>query len=467
MEITKSLVLCCLLFININYAFTADAAFAMAHDVSTNVGKIDANENQSSIDTNESITQGDIDYYQSDNITNEIPYFDNRFSIDAKLDEITMIFFRERGSTPIVLVQPDGKKIRVNDYDKEIVQWHDDSTFDMIKIIKPMPGPWQAIGDILPKSKILVVSEVTIKVDPLPEVVLYGETLKVTGQLFNGEEKINVTAFKNVAQLDVNFFSTNNSAYDNFGRDAFKLTSFKDNGRDLDEYAGDNIYTGEFVLDFASGEWQPVYVIKLPLLTRELRQKPILLTKSPITLSVETSELEAAPHRLLLSIDPTYVDPNSLIFQGKTTFPDRQTKPFSIIKNDENTSSESRELDISYTEPGIHRVNVNAFGKTKTGREFRLVVPEFTFNVSSDLNKNNTESLFENGDNETVAKETAEQILAARKEEMERETAERLKLEEQQRTETILIIAAVNGVIIILACVVFLVMRKRKIKRLK
>lgn len=447
-----------MLFTNINYAFSAE----IAQEASANAEKSNVDVTNSLNDTHELINQGDIDYYQSDNITNEIPYFDNRFRIDAELDEITMIFFRERGSTPIVLVQPDGKKMRVNDFDKEKVQWHDDSTFDMIKIVKPMPGPWQAIGDILPKSKILVVSDVTIELDPLPEVVLFGETLKVTGKLYNGGEKINVTAFKNVAQLDVNFFSTNNSAYDNFGRDGFKLTSFKDNGRDLDEYAGDNIYTGEFVLDFALGEWQPVYVIKLPLVTRELRQTPILLYKSPITLSIETSESESTPHQLLLSIDPTYVDPASLIFQGKTTFPDRQTKPFSIVNNEETPTLESRTLSIPYTEPGIHRVNVNAFGKTKAGREFRLIVPEFTFNVSSDLNKNQTSML---DDNKAEPIETAEQILAARKEKLAQETAKRLELEEQQRTETILIIAAVNGVIIILACVVFWVMRKRKKKR--
>ncbi len=76
----------------------------------------------------------------------------------------------------------------------------------MIKIIKPTPGPWQAIGDILPESKILVMSEVTIAVDPLPEVVLSGETLKIVGKLYNGNKKIDISAFKDVVQLDVNFF---------------------------------------------------------------------------------------------------------------------------------------------------------------------------------------------------------------------------------------------------------------------
>ena len=45
-----------------------------------------------------------------------------------------------------------------------------------------------------------------------------------------------------------------------------------------------------FILDFAPGEWQPFTLVKLPMATRELRQAPIIvLTKNPITISVEIS----------------------------------------------------------------------------------------------------------------------------------------------------------------------------------
>ncbi len=106
-----------------------------------------------------------VEYYQNDNITNQVPYFDNRFRLDANLEEITLIFYRKSGSKPIILIRPDGSKIRVNQFDNENVQWFDDRTFDMIKIKKPMPGPWQAVGDILPNSQILVVSDIKIAVE--------------------------------------------------------------------------------------------------------------------------------------------------------------------------------------------------------------------------------------------------------------------------------------------------------------
>ena len=77
-----------------------------------------------------------VKYYQQDNVTNQVPYFDNRFRLDANLDEITLIFYRKSGSKPIILIRPDGSKIRVSQFDHEKVEWFDDSTFDMIKIKK-------------------------------------------------------------------------------------------------------------------------------------------------------------------------------------------------------------------------------------------------------------------------------------------------------------------------------------------
>jgi len=455
LEITKSLVFCFLVLANINYVFSQETA-----------QKISQKSNRIT-DEEKPFVNGKIGFYQSDNVTNQIPYFDNRFRIDTELEEITLIFFRIRGSKPVILIQPNGRKVRVNDYDKDNVQWHDDRTFDMIKIKKPMVGPWQAIGDILPESKILVVSDVKISVDPLPDIVLSGETLKVVGKLYNGDENINIAHFRDVVQLDVNFYSTNNSAYDNFGADALKLTSFRDDGHDLDEYAGDSLYTGEFILDFAAGEWQPVFVIKLPMMIRELRQKAILLHKSPVTISVETSEAEGSPHHLILTIDSTYVDPSSLIFQGKTTFPDKQTRPFSIMENEGVESIETRIEEIPYTEPGVHRINLSAFGRTTSGREFRLVVPEFSFNVKGFSHKILLTTIGDDGVEQTIEVSQAEKLLADKEAELEQAKAEQQKTEEEKSTQTMIMIVVGNSAIIIIALILFFVMRKKKSKKNK
>jgi uncharacterized protein (TIGR03503 family) len=409
--------------------------------------------------SNDAALKNKVEYYQNDNSTNQVPYFDNRFRLDANLDEITMVFYRKSGSRPVILIRPDGSKIRVTEFDQDRVEWFDDSTFDMIKIKKPMPGPWQAVGEILPNSQILVVSEVKIAVEPLPEIAFSGETLKVEGKLFNGEEAIDTPYFKEVVNLDINFYSTNNSRYENFGADAIKVSSFRDDGRGLDEYPDDSIFTGELVLDFAPGEWQPIYLVKLPMAIRELKQKTILLQKTPVDINVIPSDDSDKPHQVTFSIDPTYVDVNSLVFQGKFTFPDRQIEAFSILEE----QGVSRSTLITNTEPGMYRINVSAFGKTHSGREFRLVVPEYSFNVKTDEPIGIS---LGNGQKATEAPVVSQvdELIAKADEEKRVALIAQKEAQAEKELETIIIIVAGNGAIILMAIALFLILRRNKSK---
>ncbi len=408
-----------------------------------------------------------IQYFPSDNITNQIPYFDNRFSIDAQVEELTLLFYRKRGSEPIILVRPDGSKLRINNLPEDKVEWFDDSTYDMIKIKNPMPGPWQAIGRILPNSQILVVSDVRIEVEPLPEVILAGETLKMTGQLFNADKAIDNPLFREVISLHVDFYSTNNPEQQNFGASTIQLTTFRDDGHDLDEFAGDNIFTGEFELDFSPGEWQPVYVIKLPMATRELRQTPIVLQETPVSLSVEVADNEGEFHQLHLTIDSTHVDVDSMIFQGKITFPDRQVAPFSIM----DATGDRRTHNIEYTEPGIYRVNVNAFGKTIHGREFRLLVKEFSFHA-----EHKTQALLEQVRGKDITQEqdkptdpaenNVEQQRLAKAEQaalaLKQARVDFEKQQAAQQQQTFILITVANVVLLLLALSFYWYIRRKK-----
>ena len=87
-----------------------------------------------------------------DNYTNSIKLLQNRFRVDYNVEEITMVFFREYGSAPVVLVRPDGSKLFQGRVDEEKVEWFDADTFDMITIKNPVPGPWQAVGQVLPRN---------------------------------------------------------------------------------------------------------------------------------------------------------------------------------------------------------------------------------------------------------------------------------------------------------------------------
>lgn len=399
--------------------------------------------------------------YVDDSATNQIPYFDNRFRIDEQLDEVTLIFYRRRGAKPIILIRPDGSKLNINNYPEDKVQWFDDQTFDMLKIKSPMIGPWQVIGQVQANSKIMVLSEIRLEVTPLPEIILQGETLKVVARLFNGDLLIDDPLFQDVLTLNVDFFSTNNSAFDNFGAAPIQLASFRDNGRDLDEHANDSLFTGELELDFAPGEWQPIYIVKMPMITRELRQKPIVVQKNPISISVVTNQGENKTHVVTFTIDDSLVNADSMLMQGKVTFPDQQVEPFTVVQEQGRTRTHT----IAFTEPGVHRIKVRVFGDIKNGREFQAILPEFTFNVDH-LPEAGILGGNRGSHNLTSEQKSAQAItnaaIAAEKLAQVKATQEAKVANKQQAT--LLYIVGGNTLVIIIAALMFIFIRRKKRK---
>jgi uncharacterized protein (TIGR03503 family) len=399
--------------------------------------------------------------YVDDSATNQIPYFDNRFRIDEQLDEVTLIFYHRRGAKPIILIRPDGSKLNINNYPEDKVQWFDDETFDMLKLKSPMIGPWQVIGQVQANSKIMVVSEIRLEVAPLPDIILQGETLKVVARLFNGDLIIDDPLFQDVLTLNVDFFSTNNSAFDNFGAAPIQLASFRDNGRDLDEHANDSWFTGEFELDFAPGEWQPIYIVKMPMITRELRQKPVVVQKSPISISVLTHQGENNTHVVTFTIDDSFVKADSILIQGKVTFPDQQVEPFTVAQEQGLTRSHT----IAFTEPGVHRIKVRVFGDIQNGREFQAILSEFTFNV--DRSPKAGILGVNRGSNNLTSEQRSAQAIANAAIEAEKlaqvKAMQEAKVANKQQA-TLLYIVGGNTLVIIIAALMFVFIRRKKRK---
>lgn len=306
---------------------------------------------------------------------NGIPLLQNRFRIDFTVDELTMVFFREFGSAPVVLVKPDGSKIFQSQADGDNLFWFDSATYDMISIKNPTPGPWQAVGQIEPGSRVMVISDLALHAEPLPRIVFSGEILKQTAYLTNHGQPIDYTAFRDVVELKVEFVSTNNPNFNNFGSENQLIASFEDNGKGMDERPLDGTFTGQFNLSVADGEWTPVFSVSTPMFSREQVDPNLMLYANPIKLSVEMDKDGKGFHKLLIDAQRQHVDMTSLLLDGKVRFPNGDIQNFSIT----DSSSAAREHLIVNYEYGVYRVKLTAYGNTVDGREFILDVPEFSF----------------------------------------------------------------------------------------
>jgi uncharacterized protein (TIGR03503 family) len=310
-----------------------------------------------------------------DDYTNSIELLKNRFRVDYNVDAITMVFFRKYGSAPVVLVRPDGSKLFQGRVDEEKVEWFDSDSFDMITIKNPVPGPWQAVGQVLPESRIMVVSDIELMADPLPNTLFSGEILKSTAYLTNGGKEITNNEFRNVVDVDIEFISTNNANYSNFGAVDELIATFKDNGLGMDERPADGIFTGQFNLKIAPGEWKPIFSVKTPMITREQEGSPIILHENPVDISVVMNENDSGYHNLIIDVDRELVQIESLLVDGKVRFPNGDTQNFSLTEG----GPDAREYQIVAYEKGVFRVKLTAYGTTTDGRDFILDVPEYTF----------------------------------------------------------------------------------------
>lgn len=310
-----------------------------------------------------------------DDYQNSILLLRNRFRIDHEVDEVTMVFFREFGSAPVVLVRPDGSKIFSSQAEKNNVEWYDDDTFDMIKIKNPVPGPWQAVGQVLPESRVMVLSGIELHADPLPAVIFSGEVLKQTAYLTNGGQPIDYSAFREVVDLSIELKSTNNPNFDNFGAKDELIATFEDNGRGMDEAPEDGVFTGQFNLAIPSGEWRPVFTVDTPMFSREQIDPVIMLHPNPVVLSETLDDGQQGYHDLHIDVVRDQIDIESLLIDGKVRFPNGDIQNFSITE----PSSEARLHRILAYEGGLFRVKITAYASTTDGRDVILDVPEYTF----------------------------------------------------------------------------------------
>ncbi len=245
----------------------------------------------------------------------------------------------------------------------------------MITIKDPVPGPWQAVGQVLPNSRVMVISDIELNAQPLPPILFSGEILKSTAYLTNGGKPIENSLFRDVVELSIDFLSTNNPNFDNFATNDQEIARFEDNGRGMDERPADGVFTWQFNLNIAPDEWKPKFTVKTPMFTREHIDHPIVLHPNPVSITVETDGGGEGYHKLIIDVNRALVDIQSLLIDGKVRYPNTDVQNFSLTEG----GDEAREHLIVAYEEGIFRIKLTAYGTTTDGRDFILDVPEYSF----------------------------------------------------------------------------------------
>lgn len=304
-------------------------------------------------------------------IGQQIPVADERFRIDYAVEEVTLAFFREPDTAPVVITLPDGSKWYANRYPTDKVRWSSGHDYDIIRVEEPMPGPWQVSGRVRPESRVMVVSDIQFHPTPFPPLVFFGEQLKLTGELTQGGSKIDQRDFRSVIRLELFFQSTNDPQYDNFGQPQVRVGEFLDDGRQMDEVPRDGVFTGQFNLDLAEGEYVPRYQVKTPLHERSFEASPILVRRAPVRSKVVVARLEGELHELTFEVDEEYIHIDDIVIHGRISYPNGERQEINIS----TAQGDSLTLPIPNYTFGVFEIRAHLSATDKFDREFQAEIP--------------------------------------------------------------------------------------------
>ncbi|HAS6964363.1 TPA: TIGR03503 family protein [Vibrio parahaemolyticus] len=375
---------------------------------------------------------------------------DNRFRVDPTIEQITFLVYREQSSQPVVLVRPDGKKYYAwGSYDN--VRWYQEPSLDIISVDNPMPGPWQAVGKVTPKNNIRLISHLKLSTDVFPNRLYNGEALKFTARLTSDDKPLVLRDFLDRVNLRVTFtkFVENEDELIKEARPVpMIIGEFSDDGRGLDEQAGDGVFTVQLPIEVEPGKYRARITSGNGVFLRA-QEQVILVYPNPVSRTFIQSRSPEKPHQLVVSGEQGMIAPGSIAVNVEQNAPDGF-----ITYSQGQVSQDGMKTTLNLDndpELGKYSWRGEIFATDfATQRALVFPIQEQTFSVVNEVDLEAAR----------IAKEA--ELAEQRRIEMEKRIiAER----EAERKRSMIIIAVGNVVMLLIAIVAWIVWRKLKAKR--
>jgi uncharacterized protein (TIGR03503 family) len=311
--------------------------------------------------------------------TSDIALLDNRFRVDYGIKQITFIIARKRFSEAVILVRPDGSKA-YSWTASERTRWLEGKDHDIITIDDPMPGPWQALGDIGGDNRIQLLSDVRLQVQHLPIQLYSGERIKVSGALYHNSRQLDA-AYLNGTNLTMVAYGYNRPEDDNFEFTSRQLSKFNDLGERYDEMPADGIFTAFVPLDLTTGKYRFEVAVKNNVFSRNFNQD-VVVFPSPIKTHM-LSLLDGADPQLKFDFDVDELDPASIAIKGRVVSANGTAAEEFMIYG--KTAMDHYLHTFARPASGSYKIELELFATTRLGREIIIKMTPQAFVIPKPL----------------------------------------------------------------------------------
>ncbi|MCP4125658.1 MAG: hypothetical protein GY753_01185, partial [Gammaproteobacteria bacterium] len=190
-----------------------------------------------------------------------VPLKDNKFQIDSSVKEATLLVFRSEGTDPTKVLMPDGSSFSSEDPPKG-VSWHRDDGYDLLTIANPKAGVWQIQAEVDPDNRVMVVTDLKMVSNTLPNRLLQGEQKPLKIQFTDRGKKIVNKEFLDVVNM--------RAEYAGSGSPSEPRPMF-DDGKDGDKTAADGEFTHVMSKTIGKGKIELIVTAEGKTFVRERR----------------------------------------------------------------------------------------------------------------------------------------------------------------------------------------------------
>ncbi|WP_449287152.1 VWA domain-containing protein [Marinobacter sp. PE14] len=140
----------------------------------------------------------------------QIPIEGNGFTVDEGVREFTALIFWGESETSatrdLALIRPDEQTVNLAEF-PDNVRWAREAGYDLITVNEPLAGQWRINGELGEGSRVTVVSDLRMVVNPLPPSFTADDPLNIRVGFFEEGEKITNPDFLGVIEVSLSITS--------------------------------------------------------------------------------------------------------------------------------------------------------------------------------------------------------------------------------------------------------------------
>jgi uncharacterized protein (TIGR03503 family) len=135
----------------------------------------------------------------------------NEFTVDKSIKEMTLLIFRPKESK-LTQLYPPGAAI-ISSEQKGESTWRSEEGYDLITIKKPTLGVWKIDAYSDPDNRLMVVTDLKLKVLEIPAYMTPSQPLSISTALYNKGNKINKNSFLRFVKFDLMHIDENDTEH--------------------------------------------------------------------------------------------------------------------------------------------------------------------------------------------------------------------------------------------------------------